>query len=113
MEIRKKGVTLHQKQQNQSNMVNEIIRSEGAHTTSFHVIWTTGEYPHCRTYGREFQSLKDMAKFICKHPKREYQRIYESENWYEEIENFMGFSGVHLVSCGNVVREFQGEDFLQ
>ena len=106
LEIRKKVVTLHQKQQNQSNMLNEILRSEGAHTTSFHVSWTTGEYPHWRTYSREFQSLKDMAKFICKHPERDYTSIRQDENWIEERENFMGFAGLHTVHCSKVVKNF-------
>lgn len=97
---------MHQKQQNQSNMVNEILRSEGAHTTSFHVIWTAGEYPHWRTYSREFQSLKDMAKFICKHPERNYTSIRQDENWIEERENFMGFAGLHTVYCSKVVKDF-------
>ena len=106
MEITKKAVTLQKKQQNQSNMVNEILRSEGAHATSFHVIWTAGKYPHWRTYSREFQSLKDMAKFICKHPERDYTSIRQDENWIEERENFMGFAGIHAVHCSKVVKNF-------
>ena len=106
MEIWENVVTLHQKQQNQRNMENEILCSEGAHTTSFHVIWITGEYPHLRTYSREFHSLKDMAKFICKHPERNYTSIRQDENWIEERENFMGFAGLHAVHCSKVVKNF-------
>ena len=106
MQVSKFVIPLHQKQQNQSNMTNEILRSEGAHETSFHVIWTTGEFPHFRTYSREFQSLKDMAKFICKHPKRNYTSIRQDENWMEERENFMGFAGLHSVHCSKVVKNF-------
>ena len=87
-------------------MTNEILHSEGAHTTSFHVTWMTGEYPHWRTYSRDFQSLKDMAKFICKHPKRDYTSIRQDENWIEERENFMGFEGLHSVHCSKVVKNF-------
>lgn len=91
-------------------MANEIIRSEGAHTTSFHIVWTTGEYPHWRTYRREFQSLKDMAKFICKHPERDYTSIRQDENWIEERENFMGFAGLHTVHCSKIVKNFSQMD---
>ena len=87
-------------------MANEILRSEGAHSTSFHVIWMTGEYPHSRTYSRDFQSLKDMAKFICKHPERNYTSIRQDENWIEDRENFMGFAGLHAVHCSKVVKNF-------
>lgn len=111
MEIRKKAVSLHQKQQNQSNMNNERTISVSEKKVTFFVSWESK--PNNRKYSRAFTSIEDVAKFICKHPEREYQRIYESENWYEEIENFMGFSGIHLVSCGNVVREFKREDFIQ
>ena len=106
LEIRKKVVPLQKKQQNQSNMTNEILCSEGAHTTNFRVIWTTGECPHWRTYSREFQSLKDMAKFICKHPERNYTSIRQDEDWIEERENFMGFAGLHSVHCSKVVKNF-------
>lgn len=106
MELRKKVVTLQKNQQNQSNMINEILRSEGAHTTSFRVIWATGKFPHWRTYSREFQSLKDMAKFICKHPERDYTSIRQDENWIEERENFMGFAGLHTVHCSKAVKNF-------
>ena len=87
-------------------MINEILRSEGARTTSFHVIWTSGKYPHWRTYSRVFQTLKDMAKFICKHPERDYTSIRQDENWIEERENFMGFAGLHSVHCSKVVKDF-------
>lgn len=87
-------------------MTNEILRSEGARTTSYHVIWTSGKYPHWRTYSRVFQSLKNMAKFICKHPERDYTSIRQDENWIEERENFMGFAGLHTVHCSKVVKNF-------
>ena len=106
LELRKKVVPLQKKQQRQSNMANEIFRAEGAHATSFHVIWTAGKYPHWRTYSREFHSLKDMAKFICKHPERDYTSIRQDENWIEEIENFMGFAGLHTVHYSKVVKDF-------
>lgn len=94
-------------------MNNERTISVSEKKSTFFVYWETGSKLNNRKYSRAFTSIEDVAKFICKHPKREYQRIYESESWYEEIENFMGFSGIHLVSCGNVVREFQREDFIQ
>lgn len=94
-------------------MNNERTISVSEKKVTFFVSWETGSEQNTRKYSRAFSSIEDVAKFICKHPKRAYGRIYESENWFEEVENFMGFAGVHLVSCGNVVREFRREDFIQ
>ena len=94
-------------------MDNERTISVSEKKVTFFVSWETGSESNDRNYSREFGSIEEVAKFICKHPKRAYRRIYESENWYAQIENFMGFAGVHLVSCGNVLREFKREDFIQ
>ena len=94
-------------------MNNERTISVSEKKVTFFVSWETWSGANTRKYSREFPSIEDAAKFICKHPERAYIRIYESENWDEQIENFLGFVGVHLVSCGNVVREFKMEDFLQ
>ena len=97
----------------QSNMNNERTISVSEKKVTFFVSWENRSEQNTRKYSREFPSIEAVAKFICKHPERAYIRIYESKNWYEQIENFMGFAGIHLVSCGNVVREFSKEDFLQ
>ena len=94
-------------------MNNERTISVSEKKVTFFVSWETRSEQNTRKYSREFPSIEAVAKFICKHPERAYIRIYESKNWYEQIEDFMGFAGVHLVSCGNVVREFRKEDFLQ
>ena len=94
-------------------MNNERTISASEKEVTFFVSWETRSEQNTRKYSREFQSIEEVAKFICKHPERAYRRIYESENWHEQIENFMGFAGVHIVSCRNVVREFRREDFIQ
>ena len=94
-------------------MNNERTISVSEKKVTFFVSWETRSDQNSRKYSREFPSIEAVAKFICKHPERAYIRIYESKNWYEQIENFMGFAGVHLVYCENVVREFRKEDFLQ
>lgn len=84
--------------------------SESAHKVNYICSWETGEYPRYRRYSREFETIKEMAKFICKHPERFYTAIYEHESWTEEVENFFGFQGVGNVSCGKVTRDFLREN---